>query len=562
MPKKHENPTQRANGWWYYRRRIPKHLQGLWRDDGGRQTEHILALKTKDEAEAKRRSKFEDRVFEDKLGLKGEQLAASESRDEVRIRNFHYFQYRLREVGLHPSQRPSIDSPRQVINKFLRDRQAFAYGSWNAEYQVFEGGKYDEIHELAAEYDHTGDPETKRKLDDAVYMLNFALGKAKDGEIQISVPTLAIAKEEYLQHIAIKPKKDDTKKDEARRVERIVGHLAFVLGNGDPKLGLQRSIATIRNADVKLFLSRLSVRDDGSDIPKAPSAVGRELQTMSTIWQKAYDERAEDWPTDAKTINPFAKRRSKLNDEHEKKKRAGLVEDKDRRPFTPSELEIFLSEHLPRMNEEAQLVALIGNHTGCRVGDAAGLQMNDLYLHPNTEHPIPFIYFRDNRIRVLTKGGVQRRVPLFGPVLERLIEYRDKRISAFRIEGGDTMNQPLFPRYGRGQKGAGAVSNLINQKHIHLIRGADKKLTFHSFRHTLQHKYLAAGQNTQYAGYIAGWKLHGLVGKQAEYVKHGIPPSALVDGLMKAHEVTSWGDADVDAQLRSRMKELQGDDDQ
>ena len=559
MPKKHENPTQRANGWWYYRRRIPKHLQGVWRDDGGRQTEHILALKTKDEAEAKRRSKFQDRLFEDKRDLKEEELAASDSLDETRIRNFHHWQHRLKEAGLHPSQVPNIDSPPEVIRKFLNDRRTFLYGSWNDEYQQFEGGEYDLIHELAMEYDQTGDPAVKQKLDDAVYRMNFALGKAKDGEIQIGVPTLDAATGEYLQHIERKPTKDEAKKDEARRVERIVGHLAFVLGNGDPKAGLQRSIASIRNGDVKQFLARLAIREDGSGEPKSPAAVGRELQTMSSIWNMAYEERKEDWPSDVKTINPFAKRRSKLNQEHSDKKKAGLVPDKDRRPFSPRELEIFMFEHLPRMNEEAQLIALIGNHTGCRIGDAAGLKMNDLYLHPTNEHPIPFIFFRDNSIRVLTKNGVKRRVPLFGDILDRLIEYHDKRISALRAHDSDIPNQPLFPRYGRGPKGSDAVSNLINQKHIHHLRGGDKKLTFHSFRHTLQHKYLAAGQNTQFAGYISGWKLTGLVGKQSEYVKHGIPPEALIEGLKKAHAAKSWGDADMNAALQSRIDQMQND---
>lgn len=561
MPKRHENPTQRANGWWYYRRRVPKHLHGVWRDDGGRQTEHILALKTKDEAEAKRRSKFEDRLFEDKLNLKEEELAASESLDETRIRNFQYFEYRLREAGLHPSQVPSVDSPPEVIRKFLHDRQAFAYGSWvqiDDEYGQFEGGLYDDVHELAVEYDHSGDPVTKQKLDDAVYKLNIALGKTKDVGIQISVPTLGVAKEEYLQFIAKKAKSPDAKEDESRRVKRIVGHLAFVLGNGDPKAGLQRPIASIRSGDVKQFLARLAIRENGSDIPKSPSAVGRELQTMSSIWNMAYEERKEHWPTDVKTNNPFAKKRSKLNKEHDDKKKVGLVPDKDRRPFSPRELEIFMFEHLPRMNEEAQLIALIGNHSGCRIGDAAGLKMNDLYLHPTNEHPIPFIFFRDNTIRQLTKDGVQRRVPLFGDVLDRLIEYHDKRISALRAHDSDILNAALFPRYGRGQKGSDAVSNLINQKHIHHLRDGDQKLTFHSFRHTLQHKYLAAGQNTQFAGYISGWKLTGLVGKQSEYVKHGIPPEALIDGLKKAHAAKSWGDADMDAALQSRIDQMQG----
>ena len=562
MPKKHENPHQRSNGWWYYRRRIPNHLRRLWRGDGGHQTEHIVALKTKDEAEAKRRSTFEDRVFEDKLGLKEVQLEAIKNPEGNRERNSYYFEDRLKQVGLHPDQKPDIDSPREVIQKFLRDRQAFAYGSWDRTYQQLYGGLYDEIHELASEYDQTGDPQTKRKLDAATHKLNLLMGKAKNRDARTGAPSLAVAKAEYLKYIENKASPNEAKKDEARRLDRLVDLLAFVLGDGDPRLGLQRSIASIRKGEVTLLLKRLGHREDGSSTPKAPSTIGRELQTISTMWKMAYEEREEDWPADANRVNPFGKRRSKLNKQHEHSKKAGLVEDKDRRPFTPRELEIFLTEHLPRLNEEAQLIASIGNHTGCRVGDAAGLKMNDLYLHTNNEHPIPFIFFRDNSIRALTKSGVERRVPLFGDVLGRLVEYYDERIRLLNAKGADTINAPLFPRYGKGQRGAGAVSNLINQKHIHLIRNGDKKLTFHSFRHTLQHKYIAAGQNTQHAAYIAGWKFGGMVGEQAGYLKHGIPPSGLIDGLVKAHAAKSWGDADMDAQLRNRMKVAHGDYDQ
>ena len=49
-----------------------------------------------------------------------------------------------------------------------------------------------------------------------------------------------------------------------------------------------------------------------------------------------------------------------------------------------------------------------------------------------------------------------------------------------------------------------------------------------------------------------------MVGKQSEYVKHGIPPEALIDGLKKAHAAKSWGDADMNAALQSRIDKMQG----
>ena len=78
------------------------------------------------------------------------------------------------------------------------------------------------------------------------------------------------------------------------------------------------------------------------------------------------------------------------------------------------------------MNEQAHLITLIGNHTGCRITDAAALMMSD-YWWGNEENPIPFIHFQDNAFRRVTKNGFDRQVPLFGEVFDRIDAYFKER---------------------------------------------------------------------------------------------------------------------------------------
>ena len=77
-------------------------------------------------------------------------------------------------------------------------------------------------------------------------------------------------------------------------------------------------------------------------------------------------------------------------------------------------------------------------YTGCRTAEAFGLAANDLKLDRLT---LPHVIFRTNSIRRMSKGGLERAVPLLTPVLNQFRSYKAKgHINSDRT-------QPLFPSY-------------------------------------------------------------------------------------------------------------------
>ena len=183
------------------------------------------------------------------------------------------------------------------------------------------------------------------------------------------------------------------------------------------------------------------------------------------------------------------------------------------------------------MGIELQLITVIAEHAGCRIGDATGLVLGDCLLKTSEARPIPSLKIVSNHIRKVTKGGIEREIPLFGSLYDHLVAYTDGRT------GPDT---PLFPTYGHS-RGAGNASAAIN-KHIKDLRGDDVRLTFHSFRHTLQSKALAAtDMPNKFPAYIGGWQNGDAKGLQAEYQKGGIPLKVLKEALQTIHAVEDWG---------------------
>ena len=248
--------------------------------------------------------------------------------------------------------------------------------------------------------------------------------------------------------------------------------------------------------------------------------------------RRSFKHYNETWPESRKRDNPFkAVDLEQLEALHKNELASGNVQNKTRRPFTPEELEVFLREYLPRMSEELQLITLICEHAGCRIGDATGLLLGDCRLKTDDTRPIPSLKIHSNHIRQVTKGGIEREIPLFGSVYERLCSFTDGRKGP---------RQPLFLTYGTSD-GAGNASAAIN-KHIHDLRDTEVRLTFHSFRHTVQNKAMAApGLLNKFPAYIGGWNNNAAKGLQAEYQTGGIPIDVLYDALKTIHDVKKWG---------------------
>ena len=139
------------------------------------------------------------------------------------------------------------------------------------------------------------------------------------------------------------------------------------------------------------------------------------------------------------------------------------------------------------------LIALISD-TGMRLGEAAGLHMDDIKL----DGPIPYIDLKPHPWRSLKTRGSQRRIPLVGAALwacRRLREVNDS-------------NSLAFPRYCNKQScNANSASGGLNkwlQKHV------PAGCVIHSFRHSLRDRLRAVECPSDIVDAIGGWKTAGV----------------------------------------------------
>ena len=530
-------------GVWYYRKRIPADVLGVWMVHGRKIKEYGVSLNTVDKRVAERRAAKEHSKFLSILEIKRQESRVVLSESKQRIQAHYRYEAYLRSVGAHPEQAPRVNAPVEVIQKYQDAVDKVRYGSLvnsnDAEpVQTFSGGLSDYQEEVGLE--HTFDTHgneiivRNQRYDEIDKDIEFLTGK-RDSSYSFStdVPNLADALDVYTMEVIntkLKVSNQD-RHNQQLRATRVVGSLALQLGAGDKQRGMDRPLDTIMNSDAKLFLDTLRIRDDGKG-NKAWASVKREVTLIKAIWNHAYKAYSETWPNGRKRDNPFKViSLPTLQEKHGDEISTGEMLDKTRRPFTPHELAVFHNEYIPRMKVELQLITLIAEHSGCRIGDATGLLLGECLLLTSDDRPIPSLRIISNHIRQVTKGGIEREMPLFGSVYERLCEYTDGRKGP---------NTPLFPTYGKSS-GAGNASAAIN-KHIHYLRGTDVRLAFHSFRHTVQSKAMAAtNMPNKFPAYIGGWNNGDAKGLQAEYQKGGIPIKVLHDALQTIHAVEDWG---------------------
>ncbi len=546
--------TLRSNGWYYYIRRVPVPLRGRIKQKGFDKLFYRVSLKTKDEREARRQASYAHEVYNIAVSLEERRLAIAGNQPQSAA--LLALEHELRKRGIHPSQAPTVNAPKEVQDKYLRDRDDFVWGNPRAEEGDMSLYEYQlEVGLNIVGFDDIGEPiyEHNERWDQVQQEIDFIQGKTdssfayKDG-----VPTLEKAQQLYRDQIQANPKRSDFDKGkEVKRLERLVERLALQLsGDTNISMGLSRTLDSITEDDAELFIHRLRKRKDGKG-QKALSSVARELTIIVAMYNHAEAKTKRAWAADARNNNPFANRRSALEEQHKDEVKQGQTPNLNRRAFTAEELETFFSDHAHRMNEEAQLIALIGHHTGCRIGDAAGLMMSD-YWPGGDEEPIPFLHFQDNRLRRVTKDGFDRQVPLFGAALDRLHGYLVERTKQCRKAetNYDAESTPMFPKYGRKEGGGADAASAVINRRIHQMRGDDKRLAFHSFRHTLQAKFLAASADPNFSSYIGGWKNEINKGLQAVYQKDGIPLKALEEALRSAHSQLIWGKIDVSEKMK------------
>ena len=169
-----------------------------------------------------------------------------------------------------------------------------------------------------------------------------------------------------------------------------------------------------------------------------------------------------------------------------------LGEDAEERvPFTPSELYAVQTACLAKDDDIRWLVALLSD-TGMRLGEATGLQRQDVVL----DHDVPHVCIRPNSARGLKTKSSERRVPLVGASLWAA----DRALSA---DSGEF----LFPRYaGPGMNKATYASNTL----VKWLAGQGIDKPPHSLRHSLRDRLRNVGAPEEVQDRIGGWSRKGV----------------------------------------------------
>jgi integrase len=195
-----------------------------------------------------------------------------------------------------------------------------------------------------------------------------------------------------------------------------------------------------------------------------------------------------------------------------------------RRSFNPEQWETYVAMLSSWHNIEIGLIGLIMAYTGCRNSEAAGLAVADVKLDGSTPHLI----YRDNSIRKMEKDGLERAVPIFSPLLDRLQEYKTN----------NPQTTSFFKKYG-GKRHFTNVSQQLNGILRDKLLILDKELVAYSFRHTIVDKGRAAGLDNSTAQYIIG---HKDKGSSAIHARYGTrtPPQANVDHMKRILVQDVW----------------------
>ena len=136
------------------------------------------------------------------------------------------------------------------------------------------------------------------------------------------------------------------------------------------------------------------------------------------------------------------------------------------------------------------LIALISD-TGMRLGEAAGLHLDDIRLN----EAIPHIYLKPHPWRSLKTKGSERRIPLVGVALW----------AAERIVKNGSESKIAFPRYcNEFDCNVNSASNGLNKW---LRNHVPQNCVIHSFRHSLRERLRAVECPTEVVDAIGGWQV-------------------------------------------------------
>ena len=440
-------------------------------------------------------------------------LAPEERSESTQSQGFEKVAKQFRKMGIHPDQAPSILAPTE-------EEKAFLEKTWEVQQEL-----RDLQEEVGIEV--IGDPyneryTTNKQYDDIQAQVDFLNGdrsRIKD----VLRPTWEMAVDEYINNkskLANNPP-DFRGRGDIKRVLRIASTFAASLGGSSIDVGNNYFLSEISREDARRWIEEQL--QAGRTLP----TVGRDSAALSAIYKTAQREYQQKDHELGSRGNPFSGLRDELKKRDDLAVRKGQRVKNSARAWSPKELDQ-LKALLPTMNEEARLCVKLAMFTGARLKDVCGLMIDELELNGEIDSTIRI---ESNWWRDVSKDSIERRIPLYGEMLQDLKDY---------VAAKDfSSDKKLTPRYAKSIDSASSLSNLLNQRYIDPFNN-DPTLKPHGFRNTLQAKFDAADTPNKTSGYLIGWRNQDTVGMQKEYNKQGYPHLQLLKALKACHAVEEW----------------------
>ena len=496
-----------------YRRGIPAKYRKYFRKSDGslRGAEWKETLKTTSKTKALVLAARINENFEHTLMLaKAEHFAQLNTEKRKQIKDFIK---NITRMGLHPEQAPSILAPEKVQMEWKSKQHALLEELSDAQINFFDVS--------GDSFDLTYTPtDTFHLIQDQI---DFLDGKGHAKIRSRLRPTLSSATEGYINDkITRNPASADAEiKAKLNRVRRVTESFAIFIDGRSVQGGMDTYLDHIKRSEARDWMY-YQIDHHG----KKGSSVGRDMTTLTAIYNWAVSEHGRENPELRKDYNPFSGLRSAAEEHHTEAVRTGEIESLASRPWTPDELDAFVVR-FDNMNPQLRLIAMLSIHTGARLKDTCGLRIEELHLSTDEDS---FLQYRHNRNRKISKESIERRVPLFGTVLAELQSY---------LASANINEDNLFPRYC-GKRQTNNVSAVLNNKHLDVI-DKDPRLKMHGLRDTLSAKFMATSVTNDLSGYLIGWRNKTTVGMQEEYQKGGYPHEQMLTALRAAHSVKAWG---------------------
>lgn len=483
---------QSKTGWYEYRRRIPDRLRASF----GNKREFKKALRTNSFKEAISRWTLANSEYENIVARFNRLQAA----DGSPISDDVIQEAMVRAEALAPPVLRAGASPKERIQFEI------AEAAWLAEIDNRKdelADRYTDWEQLQSDYDKGAwgstnyqTPYLPARLDDPDVL---ALKHVEDGTALILKPTWRDATEHYLRTNSSDKGRDPTKQAVYEKKTRST---LEKFGQSLGKQGASTPLENITRQHARAFKETFKVGTGNK--------YNNILSSVANSWNREFPEQGFN--------NPFA---GLSNKRHEQKQSI------KRRSFTPDEWLKYVELLTNWRNREIGLIGLIMAYTGCRNSEAAGLTVQEVRL----DETVPNLVFRDNDIRSMEKGGLERAVPIFEPLIGHLRSYDES-------SAGAGSKDSFFRKYG-AHRHFSNISQQLNNIIRNNLQISDKEVVAYSFRHTLHDRGRAARVPTDIQEYIVG---HLSSGSSRIHTKYGTrtPPAALVADMQAILAQDLW----------------------